>query len=782
MNKRQIVIISSSEEYFFKLPDRFINKGYKLKIHKDINEIIEADINLIIIDINIGHKECINSIRKIKSQFLKVKLGIIVCLNKDNIQYLEEYIEAGANDYILKPFMLEEIKLRINNQLKLMEAEKNFKMKDIQFDALLNNTPFMAWFKDKDSNYIKVNNEFMEHSGKSMDEIKGRGDHYVWNGNVGDRCREFDLEVMNKRKQVVFDEIILGKKGFKQFNMYKAPVLDEFDDVIGTIGIARDITDLKNKDAKLQILMDNLPFPVWLSDAKGIYVNGNKKFADYFNLSIDELIGKTPGDVYKEDLVKKIYDENEKVISSRKPMKFDSIIKTNKGTRIVEIYKTPVFDIGNQVIGITCALVDLTEIKEAQKEIKKQAFTDALTEIANRRALYDYMEKEKDYSKIGMMLVDIDNFKDINDYYGHHFGDKIIIYVANELKKNCKDTFICRFGGDEFLAVFKDVEDEKIICDKAKQILEKVHLYKEHDFSVSIGIGMGDNAIDIDKLLIKVDIAMYKSKELGKNRFMIYTKELEEEKNLILNIEKDLKCSVKKNEVELFYQPQYTIDKKLKGFEALFRWKNKKYKDVSVIKLIEIMENSNLIIDIGYYIMSEACKFAKKINQNRKEKIVVSVNISAIQIMEKDFINKVKSIISETGVEIDCIGMEITETILIKNIEENTIKIKELKDMGIMISLDDFGSGYSSLNYIVNMPLSIIKIDKSFIWGMDVKKEYIKLLKLMIDSSHSLNLPIVAEGVETQEQLDKLNKMNVDYVQGYLFSKPLEEKEALKLI
>ncbi|AOR23366.1 EAL domain-containing protein [Clostridium taeniosporum] len=782
MDKRQLVVISNNAETFLKIFDKAKENGFKISFCKNVNEVIKLNKNIIIIDTIIGDEEVIRSIKKLKSEFLKVKLGIIICTDKENIENLKKYVEKGADDYILKPFTTGELELRLTNQIKLMRAEKNSKMKDIQFNALLNNTPFMAWFKDKDSNYIKVNNEFMEHSGKTMEEIKGKGDHYVWSGMVGDRCREFDLEVMNKRTQVVFDEIITGKKGIKQFDMYKAPVLDEFNEVIGTIGIARDITDLKNKDAKLQILMDNLPFPVWLTDTEARYVNGNKKFLDYFNLDMDKLIGNFPNEFFEEDTVTSIYMENNEIMKSKKTKKFESTIKVNGEIRYIEIYKTPVLDIGNEVIGITCALIDITEFKEAQKKIKKQAFTDELTKIFNRRALYDYMKGKHDYRKIGMMLIDIDDFKNINDYYGHNFGDKVIIYVANELKKICKDAFICRFGGDEFLVVFKDVKDEEIICKKAKKILEKIHIFKEHDFSVSIGIAMGNEGADINRLLIKVDLAMYKSKELGKNRFMIYTDELEAEKNLTLNIEKDLKYAIVKNEVRVFYQPQYTIDKKLKGFEALFRWQSKKYANVPVIKIIEVMESTNLIIDMGYYIMGQACKFAKKINLNRKEKIIVSINISAIQIMERDFIKKVKSIIDETGVNIKCIGIEITETILVKNIEENIMKIKILKDMGITISLDDFGTGYSSLNYIVNMPLSLIKIDKSFISGMNIKNEYVKLLRLIIASAHSLNLPIVAEGVETEEQLEKLNKMNVDYVQGYLFSKPVEEEKALELL
>ncbi|RDY23461.1 EAL domain-containing protein [Romboutsia maritimum] len=785
MNKRRISIISNDTKFFLKIANEFNNKYYKLMICENINNVINIDLDLLLIDTNIGYEESIYAIKKIRNKFLQGQVGIILCIDKIDIGNLNEYIEVGADDYLLNPFTTEELYIRVTNQIRLMNAEKKSNMKDIQFNALLNNTPYMSWFKDKDSNYIKVNNDLMVHSGKTMEQIKGRGDQYVWNGNIGDKCREYDLEVMNKRKQVVFDEVIIGKKGYREFNIYKAPVIDERDEVIGTIGVARDITELKNKDAKLQIFMDNLPFPVWLSDINGVHINGNKQFTQYFNINIDEPINQTSKKFFLEKYVKGIYKKNEEVIKRREPMKFEEYLETNKGRRAVEIYKTPVFDIGKEVIGITSALIDVTEIKEAEREIKKQAFTDSLTQISNRRALYNYMEKETDYSKIGMMYVDIDNFKDINDYYGHDFGDEVIISLSNRLREICKDNFLCRLGGDEFLIVFKNIENVDIICDKAKEILEKAYVQKNnnnYEFSLSIGIAMGDCTVNIDRLLMKVDIAMYKAKELGKNKFMIYTKELEDEKNLKLSIEKDLGNAIEKNEVKLFYQPQYTVDKKLKGFEALFRWKNDKYKNIPVIKIIEIMENSNLIIDMGYYIIREACKFAEKINENAKEKIIVSVNISPVQIMDKDFVAKIKSILKETGVCIDCLGIEITETVLLKNIEENIKKIKELKDIGIIISLDDFGTGYSSLNYIVKLPLSIIKIDRSFINGMDLQDEYTKILRLIIESAHSLNLPIVAEGVETEEQLDKLKHMNVDYIQGYLFSKPLEEEDALKLL
>lgn len=211
------------------------------------------------------------------------------------------------------------------------------------------------------------------------------------------------------------------------------------------------------------------------------------------------------------------------------------------------------------------------------------------------------------------------------------------------------------------------------------------------------------------------------------------------------------------------------------GLEALLRWNNDKYRKIPIVDIINIMEKSILIDEIGKFIIKSAFSFSKKINENRTKKVIVSVNISAVQIMKHNFVRTIKKIIVETGVNPTDIGIEITETVLLQNIGENILKIKELKDIGIKISLDDFGTGYSSFSYLVKIPLSNIKIDKSFILGMKDSEEYRTLVKLCIDTAHALNLKVIAEGVERVEDLILLKSMKADYIQGYLFSKPLPQ-------
>ncbi|WP_297487850.1 EAL domain-containing protein, partial [uncultured Cetobacterium sp.] len=278
------------------------------------------------------------------------------------------------------------------------------------------------------------------------------------------------------------------------------------------------------------------------------------------------------------------------------------------------------------------------------------------------------------------------------------------------------------------------------------------------------------------------DLALYKAKEQGKNQYVFYNKALDKQRCFDEEIENDLKNALEKKELTLHYQAQYNTQGQLFGFESLLRWNNEKYKKIPIINIISIIEKTTLIDDIGDFILEEAFSFSKKINIFRENKIVISVNISALQIMKSNFVKNIKKILNKIDVDPKIVGIEITETVLLKNIEENLLKIKELKDIGITISLDDFGTGYSSFCYLVKLPLTNIKLDKNFIWGMKDSDEYKTLVKLCVDTAHALNLKIVAEGVETTEELDILKKMNVDFIQGYLFSKPIPENKVIELL
>lgn len=712
---------------------------------------------------------------------------IIVAVNIVREERPSDYIKRGATNFLLKPYSLKEIRVVLDKLKETIfikdEAEEN----RLKFYTLMDNIPYMAWFKNKSSQYMIVNNEFKEHCGKDFDTIRGKDDQFVWNGMIGENCREYDLKVMTERKQLIFDEIIPGKKGYRQFNIYKIPVVDTNDNILGTMGIAKDITDLKNKDVKFDILLENMPFAVFTKNRQGDIIQSNSTFYKLTEINKTFYLNLKEEDILGEEHKESIAIEDKDVIFNKSNISLVRTLNTKSGEKIVEVFKSPIIDISGEVIGIVCTMRDVTDMKNQEARIKKMAYTDSLTGLANRRGLYNFIENElvENDADATIMFMDLDNFKHLNDNFGHQHGDEVLIEFAEDLQKICRDGFVSRIGGDEFVIAWEGKMNKETATETADKILNLLtgKKIKFTTLSASIGIVTGNTGEEsIDNFLTKGDLALYKAKDQGKNQYVFYNKDLDKKRCLNEEIEQDLRNALEKDELELYYQPQYCCNKNLVGLEALLRWNNDKYRRVPIIEIINIMEKSTLIDEIGNFIVRSAFDFARTINENREKKIVVSVNISAVQIMKHNFVRNIKKIIDEVGVNPKYVGIEITETVLLQNIDENILKIKNLKDIGVKISLDDFGTGYSAFNYLVKLPLSNIKIDKSFVWGMKDSDEYKTLVKLCIDTAHALNLRVVAEGVETKEDLELLKYMKSDYIQGYLFSKPLPKSEILETI
>lgn len=462
--------------------------------------------------------------------------------------------------------------------------------------------------------------------------------------------------------KLVFDEVILGRRGYREFNIYKAPVMDELDQVIGTIGVARDVTELRNKDAKLKMILENIPFAVALKDLDGTLVDANSKFLDFYKLD---------GEVLSNFNIHTAYENNpefrELIGKKNNLIEEDELVLKEKGTHVfirkvnilneehtLEVYKSPVFDITNKTIGIVILIRDSTTYLKTQERIHKLAYTDFLTDLANRRSLYKYINEDLNSNEVNLtvMFLDLDNFKKLNDSFGHHYGDEALILISNKLRMLCEDAFVARIGGDEFVIVWENINDSQWLSWKIDQILTEIKTEFNRDdktniISVSMGVVTSTlTDIDVDTLLLKGDLALYKAKEKGKNQCVLYTDDLEESRLFNLQVEQDLRDVVKQDEIELYYQPQYTPQKKLMGFEALFRWNNDAYKNIPIIEIIKMMEENRMIEEVSECIIIKAFKFAKKINYNRQEPIVVSVNISALQIMNPNFVEQFKSLMN----------------------------------------------------------------------------------------------------------------------------------------
>jgi diguanylate cyclase (GGDEF)-like protein len=431
----------------------------------------------------------------------------------------------------------------------------------------------------------------------------------------------------------------------------------------------------------------------------------------------------------------------------------------------------------------------LDEISLKNELLYDLTHKDQLTGLNNRLSIFQFFDEaleENDLSwSTAALFMDIDNFKDINDTYGHDTGDEILRVVGRKLQAFENENIrVSRFGGDEFLILMdRQIDRDDItvfsqkICEELsrKIVIEDLQIF----LTVSLGISMyPQNCNHRISLIKQADIALYDAKDAGRNRFAFYSDDLDELLADKLSFRTEVKKAIKDKEFYFNYQPCFLAKTgEIAGFEALIRWRSEKYGMVSPFKLIQTIEEMGLMFEVGNDIVRQVCLFSLKLNENRDEKINISINISAIQLMNKAFYKGIVNIFEETGASPEDFILEMTETVLIHSFEREAKIIEQLKDYGFTIALDDFGTGYSSLRYLRELPVSILKIDKSFIDFIDTSTYDRGLINAMINIAHLKGIYVVSEGVETESQLEILKEYNCDAIQGYIYSKPLPESQ-----
>ena len=448
--------------------------------------------------------------------------------------------------------------------------------------------------------------------------------------------------------------------------------------------------------------------------------------------------------------------------------------------------------ISEDIYSLSGLIMDITNEKKGKDNIQFMNYRDNTRGILNRKILIerfqDLISNNSNYkSQLGIIFFDIDNLKNINDTYGHEVGDEILLKFCERIESivDGRHTFE-RVGGDEFVIVFSNVVNEIEIKEFLDELLIKVKNpfdinNKKIYCSISIGVSIyPKDANKLDTLLKTADMAMHTAKEEGKNRYKFFNIDILNILERQHEIEKALRTAIENNEIFMVFQPKISIKgEKINGFEALVRWVNSELGFISPAEFIPIAESSGLIIDLGKYIIEESFKKCKELYCSTKSKFHIAINISDIQLREEGFISFISEMLDKYNIPPEFIEFEITEGVIMQSVVRNIELLIELKRLGVSIALDDFGTGYSSLSYLKRLPIDVLKIDKSFVdgIGVDEKSEYIA--ESIINLSHSLNLKVVAEGVETKEQLGYLDKMKCDVAQGYYFSKP-EKFEVIK--
>lgn len=588
-------------------------------------------------------------------------------------------------------------------------------------------------------------------------------------------------------------EYCLSKKDKEQMNSLYRELASSEEEIQRNFEELREKQEaLKASEERYSLVIDTASMGIWDYDCetKQLFLSSKAK----------NIIGREYEEVSKDMIASLIHPNEypyfEKVNKRCKRGTQDTyeiecrISHKVQGYIWVYIISKWVHDEAGKLTKVAGSITDINEKKKQEEKIKYIAYYDSLTGMPNKNYLKEiFQQHTKEKRKSVLIHLDVDNFKFINDSYGHEYGDLALQEIANKLSQ-IKDnkSQVSRIGADEFLILVSDlqgVENIKAYIRRLKDRFKESIYVKDIEFTVSFSAGIAIYPKDgetFEELLTSADTAMHKAKEKGKRKAVFFDHQFKELLREKIHLEEDLRKAIHNREFVLFYQPQIQVNTgKMKGFEALIRWVKPNGEMISPYKFIGLAEETGLIIPIGTWVIREACLFINRLDIMGYRELYVAVNISSVQLAQEDFVEVVEHILDETKVDATRLHIEITETILMESIETNIHKLNQIRKRGVVISLDDFGKGYSSLTYLKQLPINVLKIEKAFIDDI-LENNKKNITGAIINLGHELALEVVAEGVEQESQFEYLAAYNCDMIQGYLISRPIPEQQVMAFL
>ena len=572
----------------------------------------------------------------------------------------------------------------------------------------------------------------------------------------------------------------------------------------------RDITERQAAEAALKASQEKFakafhssPDAITISELdSGRYIEVNEGFCRLTGYRPEEVIGRNSLELnvwaYPEERERMV----ELVRSEGRAYHLEMHGQHRDGSiRLVEVSVEPI-----ELNDTPCLLLnarDISELKEAQAQVRHLAYHDPLTNLPNRALLMDRLTQQiallKRHNLHGALLfLDLDHFKHINDSLGHPVGDAVLKMVTARLEASVRlEDTVARLGGDEFVVLISGLEGSRTevnrqvrqVAEKLRGLLAEPMLLDGHRLQVtpSIGIALvpahGDNPTD---LLKRADIALYRAKDSGRNTIQVFRRSMQEAASERLRLESDLRLALARGEFELYFQPQVDArDGSVIGSEALLRWSHPTLGPQSPAQFIQVLEESGLILEVGAWVLSEACHASARMMRDGlvgRDAFQLCVNISPRQFRQNDFVERVERCLAQSQLPANMLKLEITEGIVIHNLDDTIAKMRRLKKLGLSFAMDDFGTGYSSLTYLKRLPVDVLKIDQSFVRDATSDPNDAEIVRAIVAMARSLNLEVIAEGVEQQEQLDFLLQQGCHQYQGYLFSRPVPLQEFHQLL
>jgi len=666
------------------------------------------------------------------------------------------------------------------------------KSKEEQFKAMVRTSLDGFWITDRHGHFIDVNDAYCHLIGYSREELL--------NMAIYDVETSAEPGAINRHIKNVIET---GSDRFEAQNRSKDGrilTIEASANYCSASGgqlycFIRDITNRREREEALRLagsVFHNMEEAVLVTDAKSKIIAVNPAFTAITGYTADEIINKTPRILSSGKHPLEFYKEMWRQLLNAGTWSGEIWDKRKSG----EIYPkwltiSAVKNEDDEPVEYVAIFSDITARKRAEEEIIKLAFYDALTQLPNRRLLLDRFRSALAVSarsdKYGAVLfLDMDRFKILNDTLGHDYGDLLLIEVARRIQACVREVdTVARLGGDEFVVLFEEVSPSKedvsqkvaLIAEKLRAALAAPYFLKEyeHHSSPSIGVCLfRDNEESVDALLKRADMAMYQAKGAGRNAVRFFDPVMQQAVESRAALEADLRRAVPDQQLCLYFQLQVGDDRRPLGAEALLRWMHPVRGMVLPSQFISVAEESSLIHDIGHWVLEAACQQLAAWGKNAKMRnLVLAVNVSAQQFMQHDLVNKVTDLVNFYGINPARLKLELTESVILNNVADVVSKMHALKLLGVKLSMDDFGVGYSSLSYLKQLPLDQLKIDQSFVRDIATDANDAVMVRTVIDMAQNFRLDVIAEGVETEAQLDFLKQNGCMSYQGYLFSKPI---------
>ncbi|UCU98286.1 EAL domain-containing protein [Acidovorax radicis] len=607
------------------------------------------------------------------------------------------------------------------------------------------------------------------------------------------------LEKAFAGETAVFENRIDGPDGMQFRHTTIAPETVAAQGVPAVVLFAYDLTALKRieqelaqQKANLASVVNAMPDMVFLKDANGVYLSVNPVFERFAGRPERQIVGCNDFDLVAPAEAERFRKYDQRAMQAWQPLVYEETLTfVEDGYQgHFETIKTPIRDLHGRVTGVLSVCRDITDRKRSEQEIERLAFYDALTGLPNRRLLLDRLQRsiaacQRTKNLGALLFIDLDNFKDLNDTLGHDMGDQLLAQVATRLVGSVREAdTVARFGGDEFVVMLEALApDVQSAANQTETIAEKLLASLNQPFALdggqhystpSIGITLfGDERLTVDELLKRADLAMYQAKAAGRNTQRFFDPDMQAAVNARSNLEADLRQGLARGELLVHYQPVVDHQSQLLGAEALVRWRHPERGMISPGDFIPLAEQTGLILPLGQYVLQTACEQLQHWGRHPSTAhLTVAVNVSARQFRQPDFVAQVLQTLQNHNADPRKLKLELTESLLLGDIEDTIARMVQLKSEGVGFALDDFGTGYSSLSYLKRLPLDQVKIDQSFVRDVLTDPNDAAIVRTILALAKSLDLQVVAEGVETVGQLTFLRLHGCEAFQGFLFGRP----------